>query len=65
MSSHHQEQDWSISTQQKRILNLLFNSSLQQFLRRSQVNEVLKEKKYLKRFLDEFTLAIKSDIMSS
>jgi DNA repair protein RecO (recombination protein O) len=62
---HHQEQDWSISTQQKRILNLLFNSSLQQFLRRSQVNEVLKEKKYLKRFLDEFTLAIKSDIMSS
>lgn len=64
-AKHSQKQDWPISALQKRLLNLLFNSSLRQFSNRSEVNEILKEKKYLKRFLDEFTLVIKSDIINS
>jgi len=63
-SKHSQRQDWPISSLQKRILNILFNSSLKEFSHRSRINEILKEKKYIKRFLDEFTLAIKSDIIT-
>ncbi len=62
-SKHSQKKDWPMSSNQKRCLNLLFNSSLQRFAQPSAIQEILKERKYIKNFLNEFTLMIKSDIM--
>lgn len=60
---HHQKNDWSISAYQKRLLNFLFDSSIQKFSQFSFVKEILKEKKYIQKFLSRFTLTIKSDII--
>ena len=60
---HHQKDDWPISNQQRKFLDFLFNSTLQNFSQVSHIREILEEKKYLEKFLSKFTLAIKSDIM--
>ncbi len=60
---HHDKNDWPISSQQRKFLNFLFNSTFRDFLRVILVREILKEKEYLQKFLDKFTLIIKSDIM--
>lgn len=60
---HHDKNDWPISGQQRRFLNFLFNSTFRDFSRVILVREILKEKKYLQKLLNKFTLIIKSDIM--
>ena len=60
---HHQKDDWLISNQQRKFLDFLFNSTLQDFSQVSRIREILEEKKYLEKFLSKFTLVIKSDIM--
>lgn len=60
---HHQKNDWSMSSQQRKFLDFLFNSSFRDFSKATLVKEILKEKKYLQRFLSKFTLIIKSDII--
>ena len=60
---HHQKDDMSISGQQRKFLNFLFNSTFRDFSQVILVREILKEKKYLQKFLYKFTLIIKSDIM--
>ena len=60
---HHQKDDWPISKQQRKFLDFLFNSTLQNFSQVSHIREILEEKRYLEKFLSKFTLAIKSDIM--
>jgi len=60
---HHGKNDWSISNEQKKFLDFLFNSTFQNFSQVSNIRKILKEKKYLEKFLSKFTLVIKSDIM--
>ncbi|MDD5760502.1 MAG: DNA repair protein RecO [Candidatus Pacebacteria bacterium] len=62
-SKHSQKKDRPITSSQKRALNLLFNSSLQRFSQPSYIQEILKEKKYIRKFFNEFTLAVKADII--
>lgn len=62
-SKHSQKKDWPMSSIQRRALNLLFNSSLERFSHPSYIQGILKEKKYIRKFFNEFTLAVKSDIM--
>jgi len=60
---HHQKNDWPINSQQRKFLDFLFNSTFRDFSRVILIREILKEKKYLQKFLSKFTLVIKSDIM--
>jgi DNA repair protein RecO (recombination protein O) len=60
---HSQKDDWPMNANQKRVLYKLFNFSLQQFSEPSCIQEVLEEKKYIEKFLNKFTLVIKSDII--
>jgi len=60
---HHDKNGWSISGQQRKFLNLLFNSTFRDFSQVILVREILKEKEYLQKFLNKFTLIIKSDII--
>lgn len=60
---HHQKNDWPISSQQRKFLDFLFNSTFQDFSRVTLIREILKEKKCLQKFLSKFTLVIKSDII--
>lgn len=60
---HHKKDDISISGQQIKFLNFLFNSVLRDFTQAIIIREILKEKRYLQKFLNKFTLIIKSDIM--
>ena len=60
---HHDKNDWSINSQQRKFLDFLFNSTFRDFSQAILVREILKEKRYLQKFLNKFTLIIKSDIM--
>lgn len=60
---HRQKSNQPINSYQKKLLDFLFYSSLQEFSRYSLIREILKEKKYLQKFLTKFTLIIKSDII--
>ncbi|MCK4805618.1 MAG: DNA repair protein RecO [Candidatus Pacebacteria bacterium] len=60
---HHDKNDWPINSQQRKFLIFLFNSTFRDFSQVILVREILKEKKYLQKFLNKFTLVIKSDIM--
>jgi len=61
--SHYQKNDWPINSQQRKSLDFLFKSTFRDFSQAILVREILKEKKYLQKFLSKFTLTIKSDIM--
>jgi len=60
---HHQKNDWPISDEQRKFLVFLFDSTFQNFSEISNIRKILKEEKYLEKFLSKFTLIIKSDIM--
>ena len=60
---HHQKNDWPINSQQRRFLDFLFNSAFRDFAQTILIREILKEKRYLQKFLSKFTLIIKSDII--
>jgi len=60
---HHQKGDLPLTSSQKRILKSLFYSPLSKFSRKSQIQEVMKEKKFIEKFLAQFTSLIKSDII--
>jgi len=60
---HHQKNDWPISNKQREYLDFLFNSTFHNISQISTIRKILKEKKYLEKFLSKFTLIIKSDIM--
>jgi len=61
--SHHQQDDWTMNSQQRKFLDFLFNSTFRDFSQAILVKEILKEKKYIQEFLSKFTFIIKSDIM--
>lgn len=60
---HHQKDDCPMNRQQRKFLDFLFNSSFRDFSEVILVRKILKEKKYLQKFLSKFTLIIKSDII--
>lgn len=60
---HSQKNDWPMNTKQKRLLYKLFNFPLRQFSELSSIKEILEEEKYIEKFLNKFTLVIKSDII--
>lgn len=60
---HHHKGDLPLSSSQKRILKSLFYSSLSKFSQKSQIRTVMKEKKFIETFLEQFTALIKSDII--
>ncbi len=60
---HHHKNDLVLTSNQKKILRSLFYSPLAKFSQKSSVQSVLRERKFLESFLEQFTALIKSDIM--
>jgi DNA repair protein RecO (recombination protein O) len=60
---HSHKTDLPISSKQRDLLILLFNFPLNNFKKPQLIKEILKEEKFLKNFLTEFTLVIKSSII--
>jgi len=61
--THCEKNDVSIIDEQRKCLNFLFDYTFQNFSQIIIIKEILKEKEYLQRFLNKFTLIIKSDII--
>jgi len=60
---HRHKDDLPISSDQKRVLKSLFDWPLTKFSQKSSLETVLKEKKFIQNFLEQFTSIVKSDIM--
>lgn len=60
---HHNSNSLKIDSKKIKILQLLFENSLSKFKKPLLIVEIVKEKKFLRHFFEEFTLKVKSVIM--
>jgi len=60
---HKKNSDFRIDSKKIRILKALFNLPLEKFKKPMVILEILKEKKFLEQFFEQFTFKIKSVIM--
>ena len=60
---HHSSDDITLTSSQKKILYLLFYAPLGSFSQKSVIKHVLQEKKFLNKFMEQFTALAKSDIL--
>ncbi|MGC8881051.1 MAG: DNA repair protein RecO C-terminal domain-containing protein, partial [Minisyncoccia bacterium] len=62
-AKHKKSNNLKLDTRKIRILETLFNNPLSRFKKPILILEIVKEKKFLKQFFEEFTLKVKSAII--